>query len=149
MKFGHLIDRGETAMAERNEQDPTGRADELEFPAEERAKRQREFDHVEENRRAANSEPNQKAVHSKVADQIPEFKDAETVVEERQNDPRDRAQGADNPAAGSPTSDERQLSSKTGKRSSAQKMDSARNETAPIPAANPVAGAFGRDRQKH
>src|SRR5438477_7192436 len=41
----------------------------------------------------------------------------------------------------------RQISSKTGKRSSAQKLAASRPEFGPSPGAHPVAGAFGKDQE--
>ena len=41
----------------------------------------------------------------------------------------------------------RQISSKTGKRSSAQKLAASRPEFGASPGAHPVAGAFGKDQQ--
>jgi hypothetical protein len=42
---------------------------------------------------------------------------------------------------------EEQQSQKSGVRSEAQKQDRARDSYAPIPPANPVAGAFGEDKR--
>src|SRR5256885_7510099 len=130
-------------MSDRNEQNPTGRSDEFEFPADEREKREREFAQVEENRRSANPQSNEaparRSSDRNAGGERQENKYAKTVVKEKRNDPHDGGQDLDDP--GSQASDGRQISSKTGKRSSAQKMVAARHKAAPMPAANPVAGA--------
>ena len=42
-----------------------------------------------------------------------------------------------------------QHSQKRGKRSDAQKITTARNDYEPVPPANPVAGAFGKQQQQN
>jgi len=90
--------------------------------------------------------------HSKTAGGEPQGQDpvrverqpfAEAKIREKRGDPltaeRDLA------APPSPDTAGRQgVSSKKGKRSNAQKMDSARNNFGTTPAASPVAGAFGK-----
>ncbi len=68
---------------------------------------------------------------------------AEAKVREKRRDPLTAEQ--DLVAPPSPDTGGRQgVSSKKGKRSTAQKMDSARNNFDTAPAASPVAGAFGK-----
>lgn len=72
-----------------------------------------------------------------VAGKVPE-----TAVREKRDDPRDAKQDLDIETRVGPG---RQTSAKTGKQSSARKMArSRRYKAAPIPATNPVPGAFGR-----
>ncbi len=66
---------------------------------------------------------------------------SESAVREKRNDPRDAQQdlGIEDEAG-----EGRHTSAKTGKQSSAKKMESTRHNAAPIPATSPVPGAFGR-----
>jgi hypothetical protein len=73
---------------------------------------------------------------------------AEAKVREKRNDPRTGAQDLVVPPRSEAIGEGRQTSGKTGKQSSAKKMESTRHNAGPIPATSAVAGAFGKSGEE-
>jgi hypothetical protein len=86
----------------------------------------------------------EKAAYSRTRSQeeSERFKDEEDLISDRPQK-RSKAESLDQ-NTGEPRSNT-QLSSKTGKQSSAKKNASSRYGSSPMPAASPVAGAFGKE----
>ncbi len=82
-----------------------------------------------------------------VVHEVQRQKYADTKVLEKRRDPLTAADDVASPP--SPDTEGRQgVSSKKGKRSTAKKMDAARDNFDTTPAASPAAGAFGKTSKK-